>query len=280
MASSDTTLQSTLESLCKYSANHVDDDYLKLSRDIAFLMDSTTKKESVRTINTFHEGQSISSLLDVLKSNPSGDPPVDILYKTLMILGRVLSVSPSSIFQSRFLDHDGIAIIYDDIVSSPQHSNNQDMVYGMVDFLCSLSTNHEVGLPVVVHNSEDHLFLFEMSRILSKRLSYSHCVNKFVNLLSRLYRQDIGRNKKEEALSDDDDDEDSIRSILNTLISTGFLKTVSKRIAMLKSGTLSSTNALNLQSVHFALCPLFSVLTLSIVLNFDSLCKLNRNDKN
>ena len=72
MASSDTTLQSTLESLCKYSANHVDDDYLKLSRDIAFLMDSTTKKESLRTINTFHDGQSISSLLDVLKSNPSG----------------------------------------------------------------------------------------------------------------------------------------------------------------------------------------------------------------
>ena len=246
---SNRTLESTLDSLCKYSANHIEDDYLKLSQDIAFLMEATTKKDALRTINAFNDGEAISALLNVLKSgssssaapSPTAPPPLDILYRSLMIVGRVVSVSPRSVFQSRFVSMDGVNVIYEDIVLSPQHSCSEDMVYAMVDFLCSLSTNHEVGPSIVINNSS-HRFLFQMSLVLSKRLSFSHCINKFVNLLSRLYHEDNGRNKKEEALSDhdDDDDEDNIRSILNMLILTGFLQTVIKRMNMIKPGTLPS----------------------------------------
>ncbi len=248
------SLESVLDSLCKYSANQLAKDAdVQLSEDIAFLMDATTNKEHLRAMSTHRDGQSISALLDLLRPTASvngadGGHSVDILYKTLMILGRALSVCPRSVLHSRFVEVGGVSVVYDEIVLSAQHSVDEDMVYSMVDFACSLAANREHGRALVVDNSE-HRFLFQMSMMLSKRPSFSLSFNHFASLLCTLYRDDHGHSHKEEALDDDgddDDDDDNIRSIVDTLILTGFLQAVIKRTATLKTGSFIHSLSLSL----------------------------------
>ena len=232
--------------LCKY-----------LSQMIEFTSNNNNNNiENINNINSYKNGELIKILIDIINHEIeiSVSRNLEIISKCIIILGQLLSLCSDDIFLKMFKNYNGIETIYNKILLSSIYNNNQTIIYSLVQFLSLINNNTHYGSKIVLNNTE-HQFIFQISLILSKNINkFDKTMNKFSELLCKLYHDDTNNNNKqndEETDDEDDDDENNIKSILNTLIFTGFVTTVTKRATIIKSGlNLNKMSTISLFPSH------------------------------
>lgn len=218
--------------LCKY-----------LNLMIEFTASDDNHIENINNVNSYKNGELIKILIDIINHEIeiSVSSNLEIIAKCIIILGQLLSLCSNDIFSKMFTNYNGVETIYNKILLSSIYNNNQNIIYSLVQFLIKINNNKYYGSKIVLNNTV-HQFIFQISLILSKNIKFDKTMNKFSELLCKLYHEDDTNNNDkqndEEETDDDeeDDDENNIKSIINTLIFTGFVTTITKRATIIKSG--------------------------------------------
>ena len=236
----DDTFEFALTSILKYdSSKEAMDDEMSKYMELMFAFSKQT--HYINKLNAHNNGQVIGTLIDIIINEVNtNESNTSTLSKCIIFLGRILSCSPNKVYLSQFINHGGTELIYNKILTSSMYNFDEDVVYSLVNFLYCLHQNDRIDHKQIVLNNTEYQFIFQIALILSKNLNFDDAMNLFCKLLHNLYSaQNIKtvHGDSDEDDDDDDDDENNIKSILNTLIFTGFVTTISKRTAMIDSGT-------------------------------------------
>eukprot|EP01083_Nonionella_stella_P099870 281008_1 len=211
-------------------------------------------QERITHLNSHRNGETICILLEILNQelNKGNKSNKRMISECITILGRILSSSQNEAFSNMFIDEDGIETLYNQILLSSKYKKNELIVLAVVDFLSNVNHNHHIGHQQIVLNNEDYQFIFQIASILKKQslnYNFGEIMNRFAILLCDLYHQKQNesmqnRTEDDEDEDDEDDDENNIKSILNSLIFTGFVTTISKRTAMIKADCVADIDAM------------------------------------